>query len=159
MNLPRNRIRHGGDVTPKHVHHDGNNVPIRPHRGNSRAWTLDRLKRPPRGVAQCRRSQRPVSASQTQSVNKRLDQGSPDHRCCSQSSSPGHLPFHTCRRGSSAWKCAQPSADQPQCGQRSMSQSARWHSPMGAPQSGQGPRLLLMLVVQKRRYAMRFAVR
>ena len=40
-----------------------------------------------------------------------------------------------------------------------MSHPARWRSPMGAPQSGQGPRLLLMLVVQKRRDAMRFAVR
>ena len=46
----------------------------------------------------------------------------------SQSSSPGHLPVHTCRRGSSAWKCAQPSADQPQCGQRSTSQPSRCHS-------------------------------
>ena len=75
MNLPRNGIRHGGDVTPKHVHHDGNNVPIRPHRGNSRAWTLDRLKRSPRGVAQCRRSHRCASASQTQSVNNRFRSG------------------------------------------------------------------------------------
>jgi hypothetical protein len=75
MNLPRNGIRHGGDLTPKHVHHDGNNVPIRPHRGNSRAWTLDRLKRSPRGVAQCRRSHRCASASQTQSVNNRFRSG------------------------------------------------------------------------------------
>jgi hypothetical protein len=28
---------------PKHVHGDGNDVPIRPHRGNSRAYTLTRL--------------------------------------------------------------------------------------------------------------------
>ena len=61
MNLPRNGIRHGGDVTPKHTHHDGDNITIIPERRTSRAYTLDRLKRPPRGGAQCRRSQRCAS--------------------------------------------------------------------------------------------------
>jgi hypothetical protein len=60
----------------------------------------------------------------------------------------GHLPVHTCRRGSSGWKYAQPSADQPQCGQRSTSQPSRWRSPTGAPQSGQGPSVLLMNTCQ-----------
>jgi hypothetical protein len=105
-----------------------------------------------------------ASASQTQSVNNRFSSGKPGSPLTkkfnrSQSSSPGHFPFHTSRRGSSAWKCAQPSACQPQCGQRSMSQPARWRSPIRQPQSGQGPSFLLMLVVQKRRDAMRFAVR
>jgi hypothetical protein len=84
-----------------------------------------------------------VSASQTQSVNNRFRSGKSGSPLTkkpnrSQSSSPGHLPFHTSRRGSSPWKCAQPSADQPQCGKRSISQPARWCSPMGAPQSGHG---------------------
>ncbi len=98
----------------------------------------------------CFRSHRPESASQTQSESSRFRSGKSGSSLTrkpkrSQSSSPGHLPVHTCRRGSSAWKCAQPSAAQPQCGQRSTSQPSRWRSPMGAPQSGQGLGCLLML--------------
>ena len=48
------------------------------------------------------------------------------------------------RRASFGWKCAQPSACQRQCGERSTSQPARWRSPMDAPQSGQVPSVLLM---------------
>jgi hypothetical protein len=106
--------------------------------------------------AHCFRSHRCASASQTQSANNRFrsgKSGSPLTKKSkrSQSSSPGHLPVHTRRRGSSAWKCAQPSADQPQCGQRSISQPVRWRSPMGAPQSGHVASFLLV--------ATRFAVR
>jgi hypothetical protein len=67
----------------------------------------------------CFRSQRPVSASQTQSVNNRFRSGksaSPLTKKSkrSQSSSPGHLPFHACRRASFGSKCKHPSACQPQ---------------------------------------------
>ena len=41
MNLPRNGIQHGGDVTPKHTHRDGDNITIIPERRTSRAYTLD----------------------------------------------------------------------------------------------------------------------
>jgi hypothetical protein len=99
-------------------------------------------------AAYCFRSQRCASASQTQSANRRLrsgKSGSPLTRKFnrSQSSSPGHLPVHTPRRGSSPWKCAQPSAAQPQCGQRSMSHPLLWRCPIAAPQSGQGPRFII----------------
>jgi hypothetical protein len=67
-------------------------------------------------AAYCFRSQRPVSASQAQSLNRRFRSGKSGSSLTrkpkrSQSSSPGHLPVHTCRRGSSPWKCAQPSTD------------------------------------------------
>ncbi len=102
-------------------------------------------------LAHCFHSQRPVSASQTQSVNNRFKSGWSGSSLTrkpkrSQSSSPGHLPVYTCRRGSSAWKCAHPSAAQPQCGQRSTSQPSRWRSPTGAPQSGHGLSCLCMLL-------------
>jgi hypothetical protein len=35
-------------TAPKHAHHDGNNVPIRPKQGTSRAY-IDRLQRQSRG--------------------------------------------------------------------------------------------------------------
>jgi hypothetical protein len=100
-------------------------------------------------VAYCFRSQRRVSASQTQSLNRRFRSGKSGSSLTkkfkrSQSSSPGHLPFHACRRASFGSKCEQPSACQPQCGQRSMSQPSRWRSPMATPQSGHGPSFLLM---------------
>jgi hypothetical protein len=73
-------------------------------------WDLDR-------GAHCFRSHRCVSASQTQSVNNRFRSGKSGAPLTkkpkrSQSSSPGHLPVHACRRGSSAWKCGHPSAVQ-----------------------------------------------
>jgi hypothetical protein len=103
-----------------------------------------------RGYAICFRSQRCATASQTQSVNNRFrsgKSGSPLTKKSnrSQSSSPGHSPFQTSRRGSFGSKCKQPSACQPQRGQRSMSQPARWRSPIRAPQSGQGPSFLRRL--------------
>ena len=105
---------------------------------------------PRRAVAHCFRSHRPLSASQTQSVNRRFRSGKSGSPLTKkpkrwQSSSPGHLPFHACRRASLGSKCRHPSACQPQCGQRSMSHSGRWRSPIGAPQSGQGLSCLLML--------------
>jgi hypothetical protein len=100
-------------------------------------------------IAYCFRSQRCVRTSKltkhkTQSVNRRLrsgESGSPLTRKFnrSQSSSPGHLPVHTSRRGSSPWKYAQPSVAQPQCGQRSTSHPLLWRWPIAAPQSAQGP--------------------
>ena len=110
--------------------------------------TAQTSPRSPRPTLYCFRSQRCVSASQTQSVNRRLRSGKSGSPLTwkpkrSQSSSPGHLPVHTSRRGSSAWKCAQPSAAQPQCGQRSMSQPLLRRWPIAAPQSGQGPGFMI----------------
>lgn len=35
----------GAQPAAPHVHHDGDNVTIKPQRGNSRAYTVDRLSR------------------------------------------------------------------------------------------------------------------
>jgi hypothetical protein len=127
--------------------------------------------------AYCFRPQRPVSASQTQSVNNRFKSGksrSPLTKKSKrwQSSSPGHLPFHTCRRASLGSKCKHPSTCQPQSARKDHDEfsslqrkgedddqvtspdhltafdiaARRWRSPIGAPQSGQhGLSCLLML--------------
>ena len=111
--------------------------------------SLSQIREGEKAGAHCFRSHRPASPSQTHSLNNLFRSGNSGSSLTrkprrSQSSSPGHLPVHTCRRGSSGWKCAQPSAAQPQCGQRSTSQPSRWRSPTGAPQSGQSPSFLLM---------------
>jgi len=116
--------------------------------GTSRSLQVPSSKYSPYGGPHCFRSHRPVSASQTQSENSRFRSGKSGSSLTrkpkrSQSSSPGHLPVHACRRGSSPWKCAQPNACHPQCGQRSTSQPSRWRSPMGVPQSGHGLSCLL----------------